>query len=163
MNPAHQDESYYRPVAWFWLIAYIFSAGCDLFKLPSPPPDLFYKYNVLPVGQGPAHLLTADLNLDGEADIVSVNAKNSTLSILYGKGDGTFQAPLNILVPSEPTFLAATDLNNDGIPDLVVNARGANAFVTILGKGPARVRCPSCQRCRRRDEAAAGRASARCG
>jgi len=142
LNPAHKDKSAYRHLAWFWLIAFIFSAGCDLFKLPSPPPDLFYKYNVLPVGQGPAHLATADLNLDGEADIVSVNAKNSTLSILFGKGDGTFQDPLNIPVPSEPTFLAITDLNNDGLPDLVVNARGANAFVTILGKGDNSFRFP---------------------
>ncbi len=142
MNPAHKGESYCRRLAGFWLIAFIFITGCDFFKLPSPPPDLFYKFNVLPVGQGPAHLLTADLNLDGEADIVSANAKNSTLSILYGKGDGTFQAALNIPVASEPTFLAVTDLNNDGLPDLVVNARGANAFVTLLGKGNNSFRFP---------------------
>ncbi len=142
MNLTQINKSYYRHLAGFGLTAFIFIAGCDYFKLPSPPPDLFYKYNVLPVGQGPAHLLTADLNRDGEADIVSANAKNSTLTILYGKGDGTFQAPLDIPVPMEPTFLTVADLNQDGIPDLVVNARGANAFVTLLGKGENAFRSP---------------------
>jgi len=140
--PAHKDESTWRRLVWFWLMAFIFVAGCDVFKLPSPPPDLFYKYNTLRVGQGPAHLLTADLNLDGEADIVSANAKSSTLSILYGKGDGTFLAPLNIPLLMEPTFIATTDLNNDGIPDLVANAKGSNAFITLLGKGDNSFRFP---------------------
>lgn len=134
-----------RPVPrllWFWLISGIFSAGCDLFKLPSPPPDLFYKFNVLPVGEGPTHLVTADLNLDGVADIVSANAKSSDLSILFGKGDGTFQAPLDIPVPIEPTFVAVADFNNDDIPDLVTNARGDNGFVTLMGKGNDSFRAP---------------------
>ncbi|VAX32788.1 hypothetical protein MNBD_NITROSPINAE05-1259, partial [hydrothermal vent metagenome] len=142
MTPVENDISYGRRLAGFWLIACIFSTGCDSFKLPSPPPDLFYKFNVLPVGQGPAHLLTADLNRDGNADIVSANSKDSTLSILYGKGDGTFQEPLNIPVPMEPTFIAVADFNNDDIPDIVVNAKGANAFVTLMGKGKNKFRAP---------------------
>jgi hypothetical protein len=142
MNHTHAHNRHYPRLVWFWLIFCIFIAGCDFFKLPSPPPDLFYKYNVLQVGQGPAHLLTADLNRDGEADIVSANAKNSTLSILYGKGDGTFQSPLDIPVPIEPTFLAVADLNKDKLPDLVVNSRGANTFVTLLGKGKNAFRSP---------------------
>jgi len=108
-------------------------AACE-FKLPKPPPDLFYKFNVIEVGQGPASLLTADLNGDGNADIASANAKDNTLSILFGKGDGTFSAPLSILVLAEPSSLAAGDLNGDGRPDLIVNARGADAFVTLTAK-----------------------------
>ena len=63
-------------------------SGCDL---PSPPPDMFYKFDVMPVGKGPSYLLTIDLNLDGDPDLVTVNTKDSSLSLLYGKGDGTFQ------------------------------------------------------------------------
>jgi hypothetical protein len=142
VNLTHEHKRPGPRFLWLWLIVCFFSVGCDLFKLPSPPPDLFYKFNVIPIGQGPAHLLTTDLNRDGMADIVSANAKNSTLSILYGKGDGTFQAPLNIPVPMEPTFLAVADLNNDDIPDLVTNARGDNAFVTLMGKGKNKFRAP---------------------
>ena len=134
MNPERKNgKSDFGRLAKFWLITTIFIAGCDSFKLPSPPPDLLYKFNVLPVGQGPANLLTADLNLDGEADIVSANAKSSTLTILYGKGDGTFQEPLHIPVPMEPTFIVATDLNSDSFPDLIVNARGANGVCHHFG------------------------------
>ncbi|MFQ5449586.1 MAG: FG-GAP repeat domain-containing protein [Nitrospinaceae bacterium] len=122
-----------RILGFLFLIPGLALSACD-FKLPSPPPNLLYKYNVLQVGQGPADLLTLDLNLDGEADIVSANAKNSTLTVLYGKGDGTFKAPLTLRVSAEPTSLAAGDLNQDGLPDLVVNGRGANVFTTLLGK-----------------------------
>jgi hypothetical protein len=141
MLPAQEEKESNLYLAGFCLLFFILFAGCD-FKLPSPPPDLFYKFNVIPVGQGPANLLTLDLNLDGEADIVSANAKNSTLSILFGKGDGTFRNPLNIAVPMEPTSLAAADFNKDGLPDLVVNSRGENAFVTLLGKGNNSFRSP---------------------
>ena len=76
-------------------------------NFPQPPPDLFYKLDVMPVGQSPAHLLTADLNLDGEPDLISANTTNNTLTILYGKGDGSFQSALNINVAAEPTMSTA--------------------------------------------------------
>ena len=38
--------------------------GCQI-ELPSPPPNVLYKFNVLRVGNGPADILTTDLNLDG--------------------------------------------------------------------------------------------------
>ena len=135
MHFAHIKESRFPSFAGFWWMVFLLgNAGCD-FKLPSPPPDYLYKFNAIPVGSGPSFLLTTDLNLDGEADIVSANAKNSTLSLLYGKGDGTFGAPIQIAVPQEPTSLAAGDFNEDGIPDLLVNSRGENAFSTLIGKG----------------------------
>ena len=73
-----------RPMDWA-LLLWIF-AGCGL-ELPSKPPDLLHKFNVLEVGRGPAHLLTTDFNMDGNADLVSANAKNSTLSVMLGKGE----------------------------------------------------------------------------
>ncbi len=118
-----------------WVLALALAggpAGCD-FQLPSPPPDLFYPFTVLSTGQGPAHLLAADLNQDGEADLVSTNAKDSSLTIFFGQGDGTFQPPQNVRVAAEPTHGAAGDLNHDGIPDLVVNSRGQHRFLTLLG------------------------------
>ena len=69
-----------------YIITILGSTGCKI-ELPSPPPDLFYKSNVLNVGLGPAHLISVDLNLDGYIDLVSANAKNNTLSILLGNGN----------------------------------------------------------------------------
>jgi hypothetical protein len=122
-----------RNIWAYGLAVFLLGSGCD-FKLPSPPPDLFYKFNTLQTGQGPADLLSADLDLDGEIDIVSANTKNSTITIHYGDGDGTFRAPMHIGVPAEPTSLAIGDLNHDQIPDIIVNARGANSFSALLGK-----------------------------
>ena len=110
------------------------SIGCGL-ELPSPPPDIFYKYNELKVGRGPAYLITADLNLDGFPDLVSANAKNNTLSVLISKGDGTFRKTLTFLVASEPTTIATGDVNGDGIPDLLTNSRGTGQFTSLLGYG----------------------------
>jgi hypothetical protein len=123
----------------FCTISVIFLPACDL---PQPPPDLFYKFDVMPVGQGPAHLMTTDLNLDGEPDLVSANTKNSTLSILYGKGDGSFQSALNINTAAEPTMSTAGDIDRDGYPDLAVNARGAGMFVVLQGNGDGSFRKP---------------------
>ena len=104
-----------------WLCTILGWVGCNL---PSPPPDMLYKFDVIKVGKGPSYLLTHDINLDGEPDLISVNAKDNSLSLLYGRGDGTFHNPKNIRVASEPTMVKTGDINRDGIPDLVTNARG---------------------------------------
>jgi hypothetical protein len=114
-------------------------SACDL---PQPPPDMFYKFDVMPVGQGPAHLLTTDLNLDGNLDLVTANTKNSTLSILYGNGTGSFNSTPDIKVAAEPTMSAVGDIDRDGYPDLVTNARGAKMFVVLQGNGDGSFRKP---------------------
>jgi hypothetical protein len=113
-------------------VAFSLLSGCD-FKLPSPPPATLYKYNVIPVGIGPAFLVAEDFNQDGFQDIVSANAKNSTLTLLLGKGDGTFASNIDIAMPAEPTTLAVGHFNNDTYPDLAVNSRGENSFTILFG------------------------------
>ena len=120
------------PLGWILLIWGC--TGCGI-ELPTPPPNLFYKSNVIEVGQGPACLITVDLNLDGSADLVSANAKNNTLTVLLGKGNGIFGDPLTFQVASEPTTVVTADVNGDGIPDLLTNARGAEQFTVLLGYG----------------------------
>ena len=127
-------------VTWTVLSCGVFIlSSCDL---PQRPPELFYKYDVIQVGQGPAHLLTTDLNLDGEPDLISANAKNNTLTLLYGKGDGSFRTGLTINTGAEPTMSAVGDINQDGVPDIVVNARGQEMFLVFLGKGNGKFRPP---------------------
>jgi hypothetical protein len=68
-------------------------------------------------------LLVADLNGDGKLDVAAggwnQSINNSQTSILYGDGDGTFQA---VVFPASLNGFAALftgDLNNDGKPDLM--------------------------------------------
>ena len=123
----------FNAVLFLMLIGPIITA-CD-FKLPSPPPDLFYKFNVIRVGQGPSYLVSKDINLDGAMDIIAANTKESSISILYGNGDGTFFSPFKIRSLAEPSSLAIGDLNGDGNLDIALNSRGTNSFLTLLGKG----------------------------
>ena len=82
---------------------------------PHLHPDMLYKFDVISVGKGPAYLLTHDLNLDGEPDLITVNSKNNSLSLLFGKGDGTFHKLRHIRVAEEPTMVTVGDVNRDNI------------------------------------------------
>jgi hypothetical protein len=68
----------------------------------------------------------ADLDGDGNPDLVTANsflgqgASNHSVSILMGRGDGTFEpAILYRHVGTQPTMVAIADLDEDGALDLV--------------------------------------------
>ncbi len=72
----------------------------------------------------------ADVDGDGHADIIRSSgigvATNNTqggagLQILYGHGDGTFEAPVNVTTLHSVALVAGADLNMDGIADLVLS------------------------------------------
>jgi len=69
-----------------------------------------------------------DLNGDGHPDLVVADtggSPESSVSVLLGKGDGTFQAPVSYGSGGAcVTSVAAADLNGDGNPDVAV----ANCF-----------------------------------
>ena len=71
-----------------------------------------------------AALAIGDFNGDGRPDIAEISnflADPSTgLSILIGKGDGTFAPPVYYNAGAFPISLAVADFNADGIADLVV-------------------------------------------
>jgi hypothetical protein len=84
-------------------------------------------------------LVVADFNGDHIPDIAVVNTDAGTISLLFGRGDGTF-APQRIIDGgvSRPFALAVGDVNNDGIPDLVVVSSDANLAppgAVLLGRG----------------------------
>ena len=61
--------------------------------------------------------------------------KQGTLSILLGKGDGTFQAAVNYPTGLTPACVAVGDFNGDGIPDLAVANNWSATMGIFLGKG----------------------------
>jgi hypothetical protein len=70
----------------------------------------------------------ADFNGDGKLDLAQANRANtqsppgSTVSVLLGNGDGTFQNAVNYALGTDvdPLVLAVGDFNGDGKPDLAV-------------------------------------------
>ena len=75
------------------------------------------------VGGFPFFVAVADFNGDGSADVAVTNASDSTVSVLLGKGDGTFTQAAGSPIPGfnyNPAQVVAADFNGDGIPDLAV-------------------------------------------
>jgi len=85
-------------------------------------------------GAGPVSLATGDIDGDLIADLVTANA--SDLSLLLGNGDGSFDAPISLSLPTQsppgytgaplpqtPLSVATGDLNADGKLDLVVGGQ----------------------------------------
>jgi hypothetical protein len=74
----------------------------------------------------PDSVATGDFNGDGNIDIVFVSEHGGadgvgSITLLYGNGDGTFQAPVNYSPAGEPTYpglVAVADFNGDGTADL---------------------------------------------
>ena len=64
----------------------------------------------------------ADLNDDNKPDLVVGNRNASTISILWGNGDGTFTVPDTSWRGQEPIFGGGGRLNGDGSPDVVTTS-----------------------------------------
>jgi len=88
-------------------------------------------------------MTVADFNSDHKADL-AVSEFNTTfrLSLMFGKGDGTFAAPVAVsnnlpcaggIAVTACTVAAAADFNRDGQADLVV--AGSGGLQTLLGNG----------------------------
>jgi len=89
-----------------------------------------------------AHLAVADFNGDGAPDVIVTLNNAKGFSVLFGNGNGTFQAPVTYSIPpiAEQTFIAVADLNRDGHPDIVLSTRGNYATANVAamlnnGKG----------------------------
>src|SRR5207247_180358 len=78
---------------------------------------------------------------DGKPDLAVANNFSSTVSVLLGKGDGTFGPKSDYGTGSDPRSVAIGDLNGDGKPDLAVANAGSNTVTMLLNIGPAA--CPS--------------------
>ncbi|RMD71201.1 MAG: hypothetical protein D6818_08085, partial [Bacteroidetes bacterium] len=96
------------------------------------------------VGKNPATLVSADFDADGVVDLATANERSNDLSILLGKGDGTFRPAMaiSLLSSTAPSGMVAGDLNLDGMTDLVVS-HGEGAFVSaLLGNGDGTFQSP---------------------
>ncbi len=93
-----------------------------------------------PVGSSPAGLRIEDLNDDGHLDAVVTNGGSNTISVLLGKGDGTFLAKTDYPTGINPAGIEIGDLNRDGVLDVVASNQGADQVIgttasILLGKG----------------------------
>ena len=95
------------------------------------------------VGTTPSPNDNADLNGDGHIDLVTANTASTTVSVLLGIGDGTFQPAQNYTVGATPRGLALFDVDGDGDTDIVAGALGGNLITVLRNDGTGQFGSPS--------------------
>jgi len=85
---------------------------------------------------GTINVAVADLNGDGKPDVALVDREgcgsNSSMAVLPGNGDGTFQPEVSFCALGSifQGWVAAADLNGDGRPDVaIVSGSTINVFI----------------------------------
>ncbi len=106
----------------------------------STTAQTFQPQQTYAAGPGPNSVAVGDFNGDGIPDLAAVSVNpldflDSTVSVLLGKGDGTFQPLQAYATGLDPGFVAVGDFNGDGIPDLATANRGDNTVSVLLGNG----------------------------
>jgi hypothetical protein len=90
-------------------------------------------------GNNARSIAVADVNGDGNPDLIVVNVNSGDVGILLGEGNGTFQAAVTYNSGSSAPFsVAVADMNQDGQLDLVVandNYNGDGSVSVLLGNG----------------------------
>jgi hypothetical protein len=91
-------------------------------------------------GYDPSALAVGDFNGDGIPDFATANYQSDTVTIVLGKGNGTFVTGTSPATGKYPSAIVTGDFNGDGIPDLAVanfnvGNTGIGSVTVLLGKG----------------------------
>jgi hypothetical protein len=102
-----------------------------------PHRPLQFRQVTIRAGQGPRWVSVADVNHDGNPDILVTNADGGTVSVLLGDGEGGFRAAAGspIAAGHEPNDIAVADMDGDGNPDMVIPNHQAPTITILLGDG----------------------------
>jgi autotransporter-associated beta strand protein len=110
-------------------------AGLELETLENRTLPSFALSGTFATGAEPGSIAVGDFRGDGLTDLAVVNRGSSTVSVLLGNGDATFQAAQNYPVGVLPEAIAVADINGDSKPDLIVVNLVSQSVSILLGNG----------------------------
>lgn len=99
-----------------------------------------------PCGKAPNDIAVADLNHDGNPDLVIANTETPYITILLGDGKGGFKpsphSPFATQSYPHVHGIAVADFNGDGKLDVVTESWGRNQILMLLGDGAGNLILP---------------------
>jgi FG-GAP-like repeat/Abnormal spindle-like microcephaly-assoc'd, ASPM-SPD-2-Hydin len=119
--PALRRLAYFC-VPFFVLLATAFSVSAQTYT---------FGQGIIPAGQLPSSVATADLNGDSKLDLVVTNLQTSTVSVFMGKPDGTYAPSTDYPTGPQPIAIVLGDFNGDGFIDIAVADEGCIQYGQI--------------------------------
>jgi Ca2+-binding RTX toxin-like protein len=98
-------------------------------------PATFAPQTTFAVGSQPFSVNVADVNGDGNADVVTANGDSNNVSVLLGDGRGGFAPQTTFAVGTTPYSVSVADVNGDGNADVVTANGDSNNVSVLLGDG----------------------------
>jgi hypothetical protein len=120
------------------------SADVRVFLNRADRSGLFHDFlTPVAVGRRASPSEAADFNQDGFVDMCVANIDANTVSVLLGRGDGTFAPAQNVTVGRTPRGIAVLDADGDGDTDIVNTNYGANNVSLLRNDGQGRFDAPA--------------------
>jgi hypothetical protein len=129
-----------------------------LLGLGSRPSFFSAPRPAIAVGRAPVDVTSADLNGDGDLDLVTANEEiegsPGTISVLLGAGNGNFvrvdheptvEGPRDLIGELGTAFVVVVDINRDQIPDILALNRTSESVSIFLGEGDGTFDIPTVQ------------------
>jgi hypothetical protein len=84
-------------------------------------------------GVDPVGMVAGDLNRDGKADLATVDLESATVSVLLGRGDGSFRERTAYRNATRyPAGITRGDVDGDGDPDLITASIDKAGSITVF-------------------------------